>query len=74
MTNMTLAIPDELSEHMKHHAEIRWTAVARQAIERKLRDLDLLESLASKSKLTPKDVHELSELVKSSAAKKLGLK
>jgi len=73
MTNMTLAIPDELSKKMKQHHEIRWTAVARQAIERKLHDLELIERLASKSKLTQKDVRELSEQIKASAAKKLGL-
>lgn len=70
---MTLAIPDTLTKHMKQHKEIRWTEVARQAIERKIHDLEILENLARKSKLTQKDVHEISEHFKASAAKKLGL-
>ena len=73
MTNMTLAIPNELSEKMKHHGEIRWTEVARQAIERKINDLDFMEKLAKKSKLTKKDVDEISEHIKESAAKELHL-
>ena len=33
--NMTMAIPDKTFDVMKRHPEIRWTEVARQAIERK---------------------------------------
>ncbi len=73
MTNMTLAIPDNLSEQMRVHREIRWTEVARQAIVSKLRDLELVEHLASRSKLKSKDAEEISEHIKASAAKKLGL-
>lgn len=73
MTNMTLAIPDDLSKRMKQYKEVRWTEVARQAIEKKIGDLEMLERLASKSKLTEKDAREISECIKASAAKKLGL-
>ena len=70
---MTLAIPNEVTQRMRHHPEIRWTEVARQAIEKKLHDLELLDRLAKKSKLTARDVEEISERLKASAAKKLGL-
>lgn len=73
MTNMTLAMPDEISKRMKKHPEIRWTSVARQSIERKLDELEFVEKIAQKSKLTMKDVEEISAKIKHAAAKKLGL-
>lgn len=39
MVNMTLAIPLPIHKAMKLYPEIRWTEVARQAIERKIREL-----------------------------------
>ena len=56
MTNMTLAIPDELAKKMKAFPEIRWSEVARQAIEKRVNDLEIMNKIASKSKLTEKDV------------------
>lgn len=73
MVNMTLAIPDPLSKKMKKHADVRWTAVARQAIEKRVRDLELMDKLTKNSKLTQKDVEEISESINRSVAKKLGL-
>ena len=35
MVNMTLAIPDELHKKIRKHPEVKWSEVARQAIERK---------------------------------------
>ena len=40
MVNMTLAIPEELHKIMKKHPEIKWTEVARQALEKKVRILE----------------------------------
>ncbi len=40
MVNMTLAIPEQLHKTMKKHSEIKWTEVARQAIERKAKMLE----------------------------------
>ena len=39
MVNMTMAIPKELHKEMKKHPEIKWTEVARQAIEKKAEEL-----------------------------------
>jgi hypothetical protein len=36
MVNMTLAIPKETHAKMKQHNEIKWTEVAREAIQTKL--------------------------------------
>jgi len=40
MVNMTMAIPEQLHKVMKKHAEIKWTEVARQAIEKKVREVE----------------------------------
>ncbi len=40
MVNMTMAIPEQLHKVMKKHAEIKWTEVARQAIEKKAREVE----------------------------------
>jgi hypothetical protein len=71
MTNMTLAIPDNLSIRMKKFPEIRWSEIARQAIEKRIADLELMNRIASTSKLTQKDVEEIGKSIKASAAKKL---
>jgi len=70
MVNMTLSIPDELHEKMKRLSEVRWSEVARRAIEERINDLETMNRIASKSKLTKKDVEEISKKIKRSAAKK----
>ncbi len=70
MVNMTLAIPGELKEMMDKHAEINWSEVARQAFIEKTSQLELLESIASKSKLTEKDAEEIARKIKKSMWKK----
>ncbi len=74
MTNITLAIPNELRLRMKEHTEIRWSEVVRKAINQKINDLEIMEMIAQKSKLTEKDVKELANKIDSSLAKRLGLK
>ena len=73
MTNMTLAIPEELARKMKTFSEIRWSEVARQAIEKRVNDLEIMNRIASKSKLTKKDVEEISRKIKRGIAKRHGL-
>lgn len=74
MTNLTLAIPDELHEKMMQHSEIRWSEVVRKSIAEKVEDLELMDRLTKKSKLTQKDVDEITKRIDSGVAKKLGLK
>ena len=40
MVNMTMAIPEQLHRIMKRHPEVKWTEVARQAIEQKAKTLE----------------------------------
>ncbi len=70
---MTLAIPEELMKRMKLFSEIRWSEVARRALEKKVEDLEVMDRIAAKSKLTQKDVEELDTLIKRGIAKEHGL-
>jgi len=68
MANITLSIPDELHEKMKKMKEIRWSEIARRAIEQRVEDLEALNQLASKSKITNRDIEEISKKIKRSAS------
>lgn len=71
MTNITLAIPDELHEKMRRHSEIRWSEVVRRTISEKIEDLELIDKLTSKSRLTQKDVDELAHKINREVFKEL---
>ena len=68
MVNITLSVPENLHKRMKNFSEIRWSEVARKALEQKINDLETLENIATKSKLTKKDVEEISKKIKRAAA------
>ena len=70
---MTLSIPKELHEKMKCMSEIKWSEIARRAIEERINDLEVMNRIASKSKLTKKDVDEISRKIKRGIAKRHGL-
>ena len=70
MGNMTLSIPEETMNRMHLFTEIRWSEIARRAIEQRLSDLETMEKIASKSKLTQKDAEELAKKIKKAAAKR----
>lgn len=73
MTNVTLAVPEELHQIMRKHTEIKWSEVARKALWEKARKLELMDKLLSKSKLTEKDALEIGKKVNLAIAKKHGL-
>jgi len=70
VANITLSLPDKIHKQMKHFSEVKWSEVARKAIIEKIEILQLAEELASKSKLTEKDVREFSKKIKSNASKR----
>ena len=70
MANMTLVIPETMRKDMKQFPEIKWSEVARKAIAEKLEVLRMANKIASKSKLTEKDVREFSDRIKESATKR----
>ena len=73
MANITLTIPDDLKEEIQRHKEVNWSAVTRKAMQEHLRKLHIADSIASKSRLTKKDIEELDRLVKKGIAKEHGL-
>ncbi len=70
MANITLSIPESIHKEMRLFSEIRWSEVARRAIVDKIETLKMAEKLASKSKLTEKDVEEFSRKLKRNATKR----
>ena len=52
MTNMTLAVPEDLHVIMRRHKEIKWSEVAREALWAQARKLELMNKILSKSSLT----------------------
>lgn len=70
MVNMTLSIPEDLMKKMKRFSEIRWSEVARKAMEQRANDLEVLDKLTEKSTLTEKDAIELGRKLKRATAEK----
>ena len=64
MGNITLALPDDLQERMRNHAEIRWSEVVRKSITQKVEMLEIMDKIAKKSRLTKKDIDEISKKIK----------
>ena len=63
MPNVTLAIPKDLHEKMKKHSEIRWSEVVRKSISEKIDDLEIMDKLTKRSKLTQADVNEIAHKI-----------
>lgn len=73
MANITLTIPDNLRAELQKHTEVNWSAVMRNAMQEHLRKIHIANTIASKSKLTKKDVEEIDKLVKKGIAENYGL-
>lgn len=71
MTNMTLALPEELHRKMKAHPEIRWAEVARRAIAREVDRLAVYDRLLAGSKMTEEEAVRLGRIINKAAAKRL---
>jgi hypothetical protein len=67
MTNMTFSIPEQLYKKMKKHPEIKWSHVARGALEKYVERLELADTLLANSKLTEEDVEIIGEEIKKRA-------
>ena len=73
MVNVTVTIPEELRNKLKKHDEVNWSAVIRKALQEYLRNIEIAEAIAQKSKLTKKDAEEISRKINRATAKDLGL-
>ncbi len=74
MTNMTLAVPEDLFKIIEKHKEIKWSEVARQAMWDKARKIELMDRILSKSNITEKDALAIGKKINEGIAKKHGLK
>lgn len=66
MPTMTLSIPDDLYSVIKHHTEIKWSVIARNAMWEYARKIQLIDSILEKSKLTDTDAAQIGKLIKKS--------
>ena len=73
MSNLTLAVPEDLEEIMERHKDVKWTEVARQAMWEKARKLELMDKLLAKSELTEQDAEEIGHKIKHGIAKRHSL-
>jgi hypothetical protein len=71
MPNMTLSIPEETHKLLKKHSEIRWSEVARRALIEKAESLEIMDKIASKSKLTPEIIQEIDKKLKEGIHRRL---
>jgi hypothetical protein len=70
MAIVSVSISDELKTKMEELDVINWSAVARNAFANKIKEVDLIKNLTANSKLTEKDVKEISEKIDKKASKK----
>lgn len=73
MKNVTLTISEDLHKKMKRHSEMNWSEIIRASLEKKMADLELMDKILSGSRLTEKDIGEISDSINRNAAKKLGI-
>ena len=70
MVSITLAVPAELKQDMDQFPEINWSAVAREAIKKRVMMIRKLREFKKDSTMTEKDALRLGAEVSSSVAKK----
>jgi hypothetical protein len=64
MPNMTLSLPEDIYRIVKAHNEVRWSEIARRAIEDYAKKIALLNALTQESELTEDDIIALDHKVK----------
>jgi len=70
MGNITLSVPEELHRKMRKHTELKWSDIARQAFEKKLKEIELMADLLSESELTEEDAERVGRAIKAKARKR----
>lgn len=64
MASLTLAIPSEIKHRMEEFKYINWSEVAREAIADKIRLLEKMDKLLSRSNLTEEDTIRYGRMIK----------
>lgn len=68
--NMTLALPAELQKKMTKHKEIRWSNVARETFEKRVKDLEFMDEILKDSALSEADAEEIGHKIKAEIRKR----
>ncbi len=71
MSEVTVNLPQDLDIVMRRHASIDWSGIAAEAIRKTAAELELLDAIASESKLTEEDAIVLGKKVKKSMWEKV---
>jgi hypothetical protein len=64
MAEVTVHLLQDLGIVMRRHASIDWSGIAEEAIRKTAAELELLDAIASESKLTEEDAIALGRKVK----------
>ena len=73
MTNMPLAVPEDLHLIMRKHKEVKWSEIARQALWQQAKKMELMDKILAKSDLTEEDAEAIGRKIKREIARKHGL-
>ena len=71
MVSITLSVPQDMKQEMDAFQDINWSAVARQAIKRKLIMLEKFKEFTNDSTFTEEDALKLGAEMSRSIAKRL---
>jgi len=69
MPNMTLSLPEDVYRIVKAHNEVRWSEIARRAIEDYAKKITLLNAMTENSELNEEDIAALDTKVKAGIQK-----
>lgn len=70
MATLSVSVPDGLRTRMAQLEEVNWSAVARKAFEDKVKEIEILKSIAAKSELSAKDCRDISRTINAAMAKR----
>ncbi len=70
MVSITLSVPVELKEEMDGFPEMNWSAIAREAIRKKITMLEKFKEFTKDSEFTEEDALELGRKVSINAMKR----
>jgi hypothetical protein len=71
MPNVTLSVSKELHEEMRRHPEVKWSEVARRALQVEVERLHIFDELLTGSKLTIEDAVRFGRKINRAAASKV---
>ena len=70
MVNLTLSVPEDLKEKMDSFEDINWSAVAREAIKKRIKMLETIREFTKDSTMTEEDAIKLGRELNKRLAKR----